>query len=150
VRAPDITYRYLGAIDVSGVTLETIHRQADTSTAVASVTHTLIPAIPKDRALILSNIAIESIPGAAQTLTDVAVLITGPTGIAVNVARFAGAAAAAAREAFNWSGEVYVLGAGTGFTTLTVTAFWNAGVAANRLITSCSGLVIPRANIGNF
>jgi len=150
MRAPDVTYRYLYPKDVSGPTFEILSRSFSSgATAAATITETLT-GVPLDRILVLTNATIEGLPGAAQTIDEMVIQGTTQAGLTYNIAVARPLLAATEGATLNWAGEVYIQGGGAGSATIRLSCVFNAGVAANSLFASLSGIVIPRGNAGPF
>lgn len=149
MRFPEIAYRF-ALSDFGSLTLETVMRNADTTANAASIFTPLLTAISKNRALILTNITAEVVPGAIVEATALSFVCTSPAGQNFSLSRATGPDAVDVPLILNWSGEVLVTGQGGSGDLLDIRCFFSAANAANRLICSCNGYVIPRGNIGNF
>lgn len=148
-RFPDIVYAFQFPKDTSGPTIESAHRHADNSVATTILVGATFQNLAADKALVLTNVTATCIPGAAQACTFIDVRATTPALNVFRVAQESKAGVANQQEDLNWQGELIVLGGGTGVVQVQVQALFDAGAVANRIISSISGYVIPRANIAN-
>jgi len=148
--APDLTYRFQGHRDTAGPTFEILSRTLDTGAVTLASPSLTITGIPQDRILVLTNVVVEAIPGAAQNIIQFGAQITTPAGATLNIALKDSAVAAPLADSLSWQGAVYVQGSGVGNNTVRFFAVFNAGVAGNRLIASACGTVIPRGNAAAF
>lgn len=149
MRAPEITYRF-ALSDFGSLTLETVMRNGDTTANAASIFTPLLSAIAKDRALVLTNIASEAVPGVLVGVSGISFTATTNAGLNFSVARGSGPVTADTPFSLNWSGEVMITGQGGSEDLLDIRCFFTGAHADNRLICSCNGYIIPRGNIGNF
>lgn len=146
---PDLTYSFRQPKDVSGPTFELFSRSATVTDTATAVVFTVTD-LPKDRMLVLSNVTVFANPGAGQALSGITVDAVTAARLGFAIARLNPVPLADANIAFNWQGQVFVLGGGADSTLLTVTATFDAGVNANAIVTSVHGVVIPRANASPF
>ena len=149
MKAPEITYRYIYPRDVAGPTFEVLSRTFFLSDAATSISQSL-SLITKDKILVLNNISIQADPGATQALLDLRVSAFTPAGAEWNITRFRGAGTADLIEAFNQTGEWYILGREPDVVNVRVVGLFDAGVNANNVDVSLHGIVIPRGNSANF
>jgi len=146
---PDLTYSFRAPKDVSGPTFEVLTRQFDLSDTSATLIFTFDD-LPKDRMLVLSNVAILANPGAGQSVIGMGLHGITAAGMQFDISRFAQAIVADLTESFNWQGQVFITGGGRGTTCVRITVSFSSGVAANTCAVGIHGVVIPRANAGPF
>jgi len=149
VIVPDIAYRFIYPKDTSGPTMELFAQNFFESDTDASIVIN-INGIPKDRALIISNVTMNGQPGAAQTIDRLTCAMFTHAGVGFNIVDAFPLLAATERAALNWAGEAWALGRGGAETTVRFTAGFNAGVAINSLGVGVSGFLVPRANLSVF
>jgi len=149
VRVPEIVYRLARAPASSGPLLELFSRFDVASATATSVTLTF-NGPQKDRLLILTNISLESLPGATQAATRINVTVTTPAGLGYTVALANFLVDADERQSLNWQGELMVGGGGTDSAIITFTGNYDAGVASNQIQVGLFGYVIPRGNVAPF
>jgi len=149
MRAPDITYRFSVPSDTGGPTLELYSRTLTVTASSAEFTATLTgPA--KDRALIVTNLNVQAGPGATQSVTRLSLVGSTPAGASVAIETDMPTAVADIRRNLNWQGEVMIGGGGVANVILTASVVFSAGVAANFIVISAYGYVIPRGNIAPY
>ncbi len=149
MRAPGITYRYIYPKDVAGPTFEIVAISFNQPGTLATIINNF-QGVPKDKVLVLTNAVLIAVPGAAQTIDDIHLDYFTGAGQQIQAMREQPAAAAAQSVTMNWAGEIYLNGRGAGITSVSMAAVFNAGVASNRLVSSISGIVIPRGNSSLF
>lgn len=149
MKAPDIAYRYIQAIDTASPTFEIVSREFVVSASATAVTFSLM-GIPGNRVMVLSNLIVVANPGAAQSVIDLNVQFFTGAGQAVDIIHQRGTVTADLTEAMPWQGEIYIPGRGTGNATITVAVNFSAAVAANQIFGGIHGIVIPRGNVAAF
>lgn len=149
MKAPGITYRFQWPKDTSGLTFEVLSREFFETAAAAAVTFDLT-GIPKDKVLVLSNLIIVALPGAAQNVADVNCQGFTQAGAPYDIIHAIAPAVVGQREAVPWQGEVYQLGRGAADAALTITVNFDAGAAANQIFGGIHGIIIPRGNSAQF
>jgi len=149
MRAPEITYRFGLPVNIMGSTIQTIVRQISVADTATTVTASLT-GIPKDKILILANAVLEGIPGATQGVTTMALRGRTIAAAAFTIALSTPVVVADQPIAENWSGEVWIAGAGENATTVELIGVFDAGVASNSVFMHLSGLVIPKGIVAVF
>jgi len=149
MRAPEIAYRYLRAIDTAGPTFEMVSRDLNNAGSATEVTVTLT-GVPKNKILVLSNISAIALPGA--TFSVVALQLAGFTGagarLLIQQERFP--ADADETKTLNWQGEIWLPGRGTGEISVEVEGTFSSGAASNSIFIGLFGVIIPRGNASAF
>jgi len=149
MRAPDITYRFSLPIATSGPTLELFAKRTAFSNTNANIVANITgPA--KDRIFVLTNLNLELIPGATQSVVRGRVDGRTPGGLVFSIANIHFAGTADERQEINWQGEIYIGGAGMDIEILLGAAQFSAGVASNTIEISAAGFVIPRGNVAPY
>lgn len=145
---PEITYQFSALKDVAGSLISIILRRGDTSSASAIVNEALF-VVPNDKIFILTAASVQAIPGATQTaqlatlrIVEEGAVITG-AGYTFARAPVVENAVADTQIALTWSGEVWV----SPGEQVVVRGVFDAGVAANRVVSSIAGVTVPRGNV---
>lgn len=149
MRIPDIAYRFSTAVDTSGPTVELFSRFQSVSASAAAVAVSIL-GIGMDRVLILTNIAVDLIPGATQGVLRLNVVANTPADLAFTITTEVFPGTADLRGAHVWDGEVMVGGGGVAEEIVNVAATFSAGVAANIAAVGLFGYVIPRGNVAPY
>ena len=150
MRAPNIAYQFTAPTDTAGPTIELVNRTVQISGGAGDELELLQLEVPKDRIFILSNVTMDTNPGAAQIVEVMRVEGRTQTGFLFGIANEEFQLAADDQASLNWQGEVWIPGGGQKTTTLRFFARFNASVVANFLRAEYSGIVIPRGNAGAF
>ncbi len=149
MRAPGITYSFANRKDVSGPTMEVLSTNEFLINNSTSQFIRLAD-LPKDRALVLTNVSITGEPGLAQFVTQIFLQGRTATELFFEIARLGFAPEVDRIHNLNWEGEVFILGGGDGSVQLSADVLYDAGVATNRMEASFHGIIIPRGNIAPF
>jgi len=151
VNVPEITYAFNTPKDVAGPTAEVLSRVLNTSGLAASLTVS-VTGIPRDRILILQNVAIESFPDALQSVNQIRIQGFTGAGQQFEIARTRPSTPLAVSEGltFNWQGSVWLHGRAGNQVAVSVVSTYNAGVTENFLSVGLQGIVIPRGNVAMF
>ena len=146
---PDIAYAFTRPTDTAGPTFEILSRQQQLSTA-AILVELFLTDIPKDRVLVLSNVAMRADPGSGQGVDELVIQGVTQAGLIFDIKTQFIDGANNIRFNLDWQGEVFIQGAGAGNTTLRAFALFSAGAAANLFQASFHGVIIPHGNVGAF
>lgn len=149
MRVPEITYGFASPTDTAGVTFEILSRQFSTSGAANPVLF-LLSSFPKDRILVITNIAFAAHPGATQNVEELKIQGVTQAGLIFDIATDVLIHAADEEVSLNWDGEVYIQGGGDGRDSLRVSALFNSGAVANTATIGWQGIIIPHGNAGAF
>ena len=149
MRAPGLTYAFTAPTDTAGPTLEIVNRTLQLSAGTVDI-ELLDLEVPKDRIFILSNVTIDSNPGAGQFTETIRIELRTQTGFLFGVANREFVQTVQDQADLNWSGEVWVPGGGQGTTTIRMFCRFSANANANFLRGEYSGFIIPRGNAGAF
>jgi len=149
VKAPEITYRYIYPKDIAGPTFEIMTR-ADTLSASSTSLNDDVLGIPKDRTLVLTNVAVHADPGATFSVLDIQIVGFTGAGLVFSIALVEFVAVADQQQTLNWQGEVYLQGRGIDQAILRLHSTYSSGAAANLQSFGLHGIVIPRGNAAAF
>jgi len=149
VRAPEITYRYIYPKDIAGPTFEIMTR-ANTLSSSSTALNDDVLGIPKDRTLVLTNIAVQANPGAGFSVGDIQIVGFTAAGLVFVISWQEFTAVADLEQSHNWQGEVYLQGRGIGQPIVRIHSAYSSGAAANVQTFGLHGIVIPRGNAGAF
>jgi len=149
MRFPGIAYSFMRDTDVAGPTALILSRHFSVSSSLALLEF-LFTDLPKDRVLVLTNVAVAGLPGASQGVREV-----GIQGISQGEENFTIAhdylpGTNDLRAMINWQGEVYIQGGGPGTTTVRLLTFFTDLTNANTMTIGIHGIIIPRGNLGGF
>jgi len=149
VRAPDITYRYIYAIDTAGPTFEVVARGLTVSATnvIAAINFT---GVPKNKVLVLTNATLHGNPGATQACIALTLSMRTSANAEINVHQETFPVDADENQTANWIGEIYIPGRGEGNPSVGFTSVYDAGVAANVGNFALHGVIIPRGNVATF
>lgn len=139
---PELLYQLSGR-DQQVTWLDPVIVRVATSTAAAQVNATFT--VNTGRAFVLTSAIAAAVPGAAQNITDLSLVLQEPTGT-TNVGLTGVEVTPAAGLAFqrlNFSGEVVLP---PGWKVIAVGTY-SAGVAANQTILTLTGILMPVGNI---
>jgi len=148
MQVPEIAYRYIYPKDVSGPTFEILTRVlagAETGDPIINFT-----GIPKDKVLVLTNVAMLANPGATQACTFIGLSGFSSAGAIFDIKVETFPADADENQTLNWDGAVYIAGGVEGQVNLRFSAAFDAGVNSNTLDANFNGVIIPRGNIAIF
>jgi len=149
VRAPENTYIFTSPTDVAGPTLGILSRHFQVSASTTLHVFTFSE-LAKDRILVLNNVTVAADPGATQVVLALAVEGITQAGLNFSIALKRTEEVADQQEALNWSGEVWIQGAGVGNDSLRITALYDVGTNSNAMLLGFAGLVIPHGNASAF
>jgi len=149
MRPPPLTYIFTTPVDTAGTTLEVVNRTVQISTSNQTLELEELT-VPKDKIFILSNVTMDSNPGAAQFTQDMRVEGRTQSGFLFGIANEEFDPAVQDQASLNWSGEVWIHGGGQETFTLRFFTRFSAGANANFMRAEYSGFVIPRGNVGVF
>jgi len=149
VRPPQLTYQFTVPTDVAGQTLQFLNK-VDQRSGGAALDEFFLIDVPKDKILILTNATLAAVPGATQSVSDMSIQGVSGTGEIFDIARRLGEVVADEDRTLNWSGELWIAGAGAGNASLRFFNLFSAVANANLSRVGFSGFIIPRGNAGAF
>jgi len=149
VRTPEITYRYIYAIDVAGPTFEVVSRglTVSASNAIAAIN---FEGVPSNKVLVLTNVTMHGNPGATQACIALTLSMRTSANAEINVMQETFPVDADENQTLNWQGELYIPGRGDGNPSVGFTSVYDAGVNANVGNFALQGVIIPRGNVATF
>lgn len=150
MRAPEITYGYTAPTDTAGPTFELFTRNESISGGASALSVLTFGDIPKDRILVLSNVALTADPGNAQFIDEMRIQGITQAGLIFDIATDIVVKAANIEASLNWDGAVYIQGGGLGNDSIRVLASFDAFANANLLAVGLHGVVIPHGNVASF
>jgi len=129
--------------------LQVLSRQDQLSSSAVLFTFT-VDDIPKDRILIVTNVALTAEPNAALIVEEMKIQGVTQTGLIFDIATDIEVKAVGQRVSLNWDGQVWMQGGGLGTSTLRATALFDSNASPNIVSVGWHGIVIPHGNAASF
>jgi len=149
MRAPDITYRYIYPKDTAGPTFELVSRDLQEAASANNI-DIRFAGIPKDKVLVLSNVAMNAVPGGALVVTNMQLSAFTQQGQEFIIAETNPDTSAVRLANINWQGAIYIPGRAADADNVRFLVFFDAGTSSNALRVGLHGVVIPRGNVSSF
>lgn len=149
MRFPELVYQLAQSPASTGPLLELFARRVRVADTSASIPVS-INGPAKDKVLVVTNIAVDFSPGAAQQIIRGVFSGRTPGGVIWSLQELGFVEVDGFRTGMSWQGEVAIGGGGVDRSIIIVDGVFDGGVQTNTVTVGVAGYVIPRGNIAPF